>query len=125
PGGSVTNRTAGPTFPASTAPVVHSALTELGKHYQWGAVGPNSYDCSGLTQTSYAAAGIRIGRTTYQQATDGIATNWVTQQLQPGDLILTSSGDGQRFGHVGIDLDATHWIVAPSPAPSSRSPPSP
>jgi len=79
----------------------------------WGATGPASYDCSGLTQAAYAAAGIRIGRTTFQQASDGIAVAWQTQTLVTGDLVFTASGDGTPLGHVGLAIDATHWVVAP------------
>ncbi|HEY7144919.1 MAG TPA: NlpC/P60 family protein, partial [Streptosporangiaceae bacterium] len=42
------------------------AMAQLGKPYQWGAAGPGAYDCSGLVYAAYAAAGIRIARTTYQ-----------------------------------------------------------
>ena len=68
---------------------------------------------SGLTQASYAAAGIPIGRTTFSQATDGAPVDWPSQSLQAGDLVFIASGDGQTLGHVGMALDATHWIAAP------------
>jgi cell wall-associated NlpC family hydrolase len=90
------------------AKVINFALAQLGKPYMWGATGPNSYDCSGLTQASYAAAGIRIGRVTTQQATDGAPVDWHTGPLHPGDLILMD-----HLGHVGMALDATHMIQAP------------
>jgi cell wall-associated NlpC family hydrolase len=103
----------GVTVAASITPVLAFAVSQLGKPYQWGATGPDSYDCSGLTQASYAAAGISIGRSTTQQATDGAAVDWLAQPLTPGDLIFTASGDGQPLGHVGMAIDATHWIAAP------------
>jgi cell wall-associated NlpC family hydrolase len=93
--------------------VLSFALAQLGKPYVWGATGPDAYDCSGLTMAAYAAAGITIGRTTWQQATDGEPVDWTSQVLRPGDLVFTADGEGQALGHVGLVLDATHWIVAP------------
>ena len=46
-------------------------MRQVGKPYQWGAAGPNAYDCSGLVYAAYAAAGIHIARTTYQWRQDG------------------------------------------------------
>src|SRR6202011_396037 len=71
PSGAATGVTAGNNRSGDRVQVIAFALAQLGKPYVWGATGPNSYDCSGLTQTSYAAAGIPIGRVTTQQATDG------------------------------------------------------
>ncbi|MDP9389090.1 MAG: bifunctional lytic transglycosylase/C40 family peptidase [Actinomycetota bacterium] len=94
------------------APVLEFALAQLGKPYVWGAVGPGSYDCSGLTQAAYAAGGVRIPRTTAQQFHIGVPVDWRRQALRPGDLVFTPSGD-KPLGHVGLVLDAGHWIVAP------------
>ena len=101
------------TVSGSVAPVIAFALAQLGKPYVWGATGPDSYDCSGLTQASYAADGISIGRTTFEQAADGVAVDWESQPLQAGDLVFMADGDGQPLGHVGMAIDATHWISAP------------
>ncbi|MFC7641241.1 C40 family peptidase [Streptosporangium lutulentum] len=43
------------------------AYAQIGKPYQWGGEGPGSYDCSGLTQSSWAKAGVGLPRTTYEQ----------------------------------------------------------
>ena len=52
--------------PASAAATaIAFALRQVGKPYQWGAAGPNAYDCSGLVFAAYAAAGISIARTTF------------------------------------------------------------
>jgi cell wall-associated NlpC family hydrolase len=113
PSGGGTDPSTGITVPGAVAPVISFALAQLGKPYVWGAAGPDAYDCSGLTRASYAAAGIPIGRTTFSQATDGAPVDWSNQVLQAGDLVFIASGDGQPLGHVGMALDATHWIVAP------------
>lgn len=112
PSGNGPDQATGVTVTGNLAPVIAFALAQLGKPYVWGATGPDSYDCSGLTQASYAAAGISIGRTTFQQAADGAAVGWQTQPLQAGDLIFMA-GDGQPLGHVGMAVDASHWIAAP------------
>ena len=53
------------------AAAIAFAVRQLGKPYQWGATGPDSYDCSGLVYAAYAAAGIHLARTTFQWRQDG------------------------------------------------------
>ncbi|MDQ1429170.1 MAG: hypothetical protein QOK39_2646 [Acidimicrobiaceae bacterium] len=113
PGGAGIALPPGTTVAGDVSKVINFALAQLGKPYVWGATGPNSYDCSGLTQASYAAAGIRIPRVTFDQARDGAPVDWHAGPLRPGDLIFTASGSGETLGHVGMALDATHWVVAP------------
>ena len=86
--------------------VVNEARKHLGKRYEWGATGPNSFDCSGLTQYVYKQAlGIDITRTTYTQINQGKSVS--QSQLLPGDLVFTSSG------HVGIYIGNNQMIHAP------------
>ena len=63
------------TAPAATGaaaePRSRSRSRQVGKPYQWGATGPDAYDCSGLVYAAYAAAGIRIARTTFGWRQDG------------------------------------------------------
>ena len=82
------------------------AYAQLGKPYQWGATGPGSFDCSGLTQAAWAAAGVSIPRTTYEQwaALPHIATS----AIQPGDLLYY---DGE--GHVAMYVGGGYIIDAP------------
>jgi peptidoglycan DL-endopeptidase CwlO len=82
------------------------AYAQLGKPYQWGATGPGSYDCSGLAQAAWAAAGVSIPRTTYAQwaALPHISTS----ALEPGDLLYF---DG--VGHVAIYVGGGEIIDAP------------
>ena len=79
---------------------------QLGKPYQWGATGPGSYDCSGLVQAAWAAAGVAIPRDTYEQwaALPHIATS----AIQPGDLLYY---DGE--GHVAMYVGGGYIIDAP------------
>jgi cell wall-associated NlpC family hydrolase len=82
------------------------AYAQLGKPYLWGGTGPGAYDCSGLVQAAWAAAGVTIPRDTYQQwaALPHIATS----TIQPGDLLFY---DG--IGHVAIYVGGGYIIDAP------------
>lgn len=95
--------------PASgrAAAAIQFALAQRGKPYVSGGTGPNSYDCSGLTQAAYKAAGISIGRTTWDQVTDGTAVS--EADLRPGDLVFFYSG----ISHVGIYLGNGNVVHAP------------
>ncbi|MFE2143291.1 NlpC/P60 family protein [Streptomyces sp. NPDC059456] len=73
-----------------------AAITQKGDRYHMGDTGPDSWDCSGLTQWAYAQAGVDISRTTYTQANDG--TRIGMSELQPGDLVFFY-GD---LHHVGL-----------------------
>jgi peptidoglycan DL-endopeptidase CwlO len=75
--------------------------------YVWGATGPDSFDCSGLTQWAYAPAGISLPRTTYAQASVG--TRLSPGQLQPGDLVFFF-GD---LHHVGLYAGNNMVLHAP------------
>ncbi len=79
------------------------AVAQLGKPYVWGATGPNSFDCSGLTQAAWASAGVAVSRTTATQINDGQPVAGL-DQAQPGDLLFIPGADGTaaRPGHVGI-----------------------
>ena len=96
------------TGPTSTqaGKAVAFAYAQLGKPYQWGATGPGSYDCSGLVQAAWAAAGVQIPRTTYEQwaALPHIATS----AIEPGDLLYY---DGE--GHVAMYVGGGYIIDAP------------
>ncbi len=96
------------TGPTSTqaGKAVAFAYAQLGKPYEWGATGPGSYDCSGLVQAAWAAAGVSIPRDTYDQwaALPHIATS----AIQPGDLLYY---DGE--GHVAMYVGGGYIIDAP------------
>ncbi|BBY55910.1 C40 family peptidase [Mycobacterium koreense] len=80
------------------AAAVRAALSRLGRPYVWGASGPDSFDCSGLTQWAYAQAGVGLHRTTYEQLHDGVAVSRAA--VRPGDLVFPHPGHVQMaIGH--------------------------
>lgn len=83
------------------------ALAQVGKKYQWGGNGPNAYDCSGLTQQSYKAAGIYIPRVARDQATVGKAVTMAN--ALPGDLVFPYVD----YRHVAMYLGNGQVIEAP------------
>jgi peptidoglycan DL-endopeptidase CwlO len=85
---------------------VRAALSRLGSPYVWGATGPDRFDCSGLTQWSYARAGIHLDRTTYQQIYDGIPIP--RSQVRPGDLVFPSAGHVQMAIGNNLVVEAPH-----------------
>ncbi|KNB51972.1 C40 family peptidase [Streptomyces caatingaensis] len=98
------------------AQAVAFAYRALGKPYVWGATGPSGYDCSGLTQAAWQAAGVSLPRTTYTQINAGHRV--ARDRLAPGDLVFFYSG----VSHVGIYVGDGKMIHAPHPgAPVSVS----
>jgi cell wall-associated NlpC family hydrolase len=88
------------------------ARAQIGKPYVWGATGPDSYDCSGLVQAAWAAAGVALPRTTYDQINAGHRVS--TADLQPGDLVFYYAG----VSHVGMYVGNGEIIHAPHPGAS-------
>jgi cell wall-associated NlpC family hydrolase len=73
--------------PSSAAQkAVNTALAQVGKPYAWGAAGPGAYDCSGLAQYAYKAAGISLPHSSSAQS--GIGTPVSKAALKPGDLVF-------------------------------------
>ena len=93
--------------PPGDARVVQIALNQLGKPYIWGAKGPETFDCSGLTEWSYGQIGIRIPRGTVGQWPQ--MTPVSEANVQPGDLIFFALGGG-RVDHVAMHL-GDGWMV--------------
>jgi cell wall-associated NlpC family hydrolase len=102
---------AAPEVPVSgrAAAAVAFARAQIGKPYVWGATGPGSFDCSGLTQAAWAAAGVALPRTTYEQINAGHRVS--AGQLQPGDLVFYYSG----VTHVGLYVGGGKIVHAPHP----------
>jgi cell wall-associated NlpC family hydrolase len=100
-----------PSGAATTA--IAFAVRQVGKPYQWGAAGPNAYDCSGLVFAAYAAAGIQIARTTFGWRQDGPVVP--LSAIEPGDLLFSAGSDGTPTnpGHVVMYLGGGQVIQAP------------
>ncbi|MFG2128147.1 NlpC/P60 family protein [Streptomyces sp. NPDC048751] len=85
------------------------ARAQIGKPYVWGATGPDSYDCSGLTQAAWKAAGVDLPRVTYDQV--NVGTTVSLADAQPGDLVFFYDD----ISHVGIYIGNGMMIHAPKP----------
>jgi len=111
--------TAVPLQPTSQAPsqaaavAVAVARAQVGKPYLWGAVGPDSYDCSGLTLSAYLAAGIALPRTAQQQWYAG--PHVPLGALAPGDLLFWASDPTvpSSIHHVAMYLGGGLMVAAP------------
>ncbi|WP_406453849.1 NlpC/P60 family protein [Streptomyces sp. NBC_00876] len=99
---------------ARAAEAVAFAYTALGKPYVWGATGPSSFDCSGLTQAAWRSAGVSLPRTTYTQINAGQRVS--RSELAPGDLVFFYSG----ISHVGLYIGNGQMIHAPRPGAPVR-----
>ena len=91
------------------------AEEQLGKPYQWGAAGPGSFDCSGLTMVALAQAGISVTHNANAQWQQTKAHPVAENQLTPGDLVFYTGSDGSLTapGHVGIYVGNGEIIDAP------------
>ncbi|QNP62900.1 C40 family peptidase [Streptomyces genisteinicus] len=107
----------GNSVPASqrAAAAFAAAQSKIGTPYVYGASGPSSFDCSGLTSWAYAQAGVSIPRTSQSQANAG--TRIYSQgQLQQGDLVIFY-GD---LHHVGFYAGNGQVLHAPKPGANVR-----
>ncbi|ETK36263.1 C40 family peptidase [Microbispora corallina] len=84
------------------------AYKQVGKPYRYGGTGPGSWDCSGLVQASWAAAGVSLPRTSYEQWAWGASRRVPLDDLQPGDLLFHAG-----FGHVGMYAGDGKVVHAP------------
>lgn len=115
-----------PAVPATAASAALTAVTyargQLGLPYQWGgdgpAVGDTGFDCSGLTQAAYAAAGVRLPRTAQAQYDTGPRLRAGDEPL-PGDLAFY--GAPGRVHHVALVTGNGHVIHAPRPGTRIRT----
>ncbi|MFE0514567.1 C40 family peptidase [Streptomyces sp. NPDC058964] len=85
------------------------ARAQIGRPCVWGATGPDSYDCSSLTQAAWKAAGVALPRTAAEQA--GAGTPVTPADIQVGDLIVFFD----NAGHVGFCTGNGMMIHAPGP----------
>lgn len=88
---------------------VRFAVDQIGKPYVWGAEGPDSYDCSGLTQRAWASAGTGVPRTSQEQWAE--LDRVPLRQLRPGDLVVYFP----EATHVALYLGDGLVVHAPRP----------
>ncbi len=103
---------------AAAVPAVHAsggagtaiseARAQLGKPYEYGGSGPNSFDCSGLTAWAWRAAGVSLPHSAASQ--QGMGTPVSRDNLQPGDLVFF----GSPAYHVGLYVGDGMMIHAPT-----------
>jgi cell wall-associated NlpC family hydrolase len=87
------------------------ASEQLGKPYQWGASGPDRFDCSGLVQHVYGQLGVALPRVSEEQARVGREVR--RSELQAGDLVFFAT-NGRGIDHVGIYVGGGEFIHAPN-----------
>ncbi|MBH1936785.1 C40 family peptidase [Streptomyces sp. AV19] len=109
-GDSGSSSSSGKHVPASgrAGAALNAAASKIGSPYVWGATGPSSFDCSGLTSWAYAQAGVTLDRTSQAQANNGTRI-YDQSQLQPGDLVIFY-GDQH---HVGLYAGNGQVLHAP------------
>ncbi|MGW8168712.1 MAG: C40 family peptidase [Sulfurovaceae bacterium] len=97
-----------------SAALPFNAQKQLGHRYVWGATGPNTFDCSGLTSYLYKSQGISLPRRAIEQFQKGIKI--ARAELQKGDLIFfdTSRNKSKGVNHVGIYIGDNKFIHASS-----------
>jgi cell wall-associated NlpC family hydrolase len=101
------------TIPAPSAgaqAAVAYAYAQLGKPYRYAGVGPESYDCSGLTMMAWARGGVGMAHGSQSQYMS--FPKIPISQLQPGDLVFFGSS-GPTNHHVGIVVGGGMMIDAP------------
>ncbi|MCX5284162.1 NlpC/P60 family protein [Streptomyces sp. NBC_00198] len=88
---------------------VKYATDQIGKPYVWGAEGPGSFDCSGLTSQAWASAGHPIPRTSQEQWKQ--LKHVAVQDMRPGDLVIYFDD----ASHVGMYIGDGAIVHAPRP----------
>ena len=101
----------------SAMTAVRAAASQIGKPYRWGAAGPDSYDCSGLTMWAWAKAGVSLPHSSRAQYAS--LPHVPMSQLAPGDLVFR----GNPIHHVGIYKGGGVVIAAPHSGESVREGP--
>ncbi|WP_156723047.1 C40 family peptidase [Streptomyces apocyni] len=113
--GSTTGDSTNDSYAAKAEKVIAFAEAQIGKPYVWGAQGPDSYDCSGLTGAAWKTAGVTLPRTTWDQVKFG--TQVSVDDAKPGDLVFFYDD----ISHVGIYIGDGKMIHAPKPGTNVRT----
>jgi cell wall-associated NlpC family hydrolase len=105
--------TVGTVSAATAQAALHAAESQIGKPYQWGAAGPNTYDCSGLVMWSYDQVGVQLDHWTGDQWNEGAHVS--RAQLRPGDLVFfaRNTSDPATIHHVGMYVGGGEMVDAP------------
>ncbi|CAM5461484.1 NlpC/P60 family protein [Streptomyces cyaneofuscatus] len=98
-----------------TAAAFNAAKSRVGMPYVWGATGPGSFDCSGLTSWAFRQAGVSLPRTSQAQANAGTRINSLSA-LKPGDLIIMRTD----LSHVGFYAGNGQILHSPKPGAQVR-----
>jgi cell wall-associated NlpC family hydrolase len=92
--------------------VLDFARAQVGEPYQWGADGPDAWDCSGLTMRAWEAAGVSLPHYTVAQYYAGTPIS--AGELRPGDLVFwSSSSSPEGIHHVALYLGDGMIVHAP------------
>ena len=109
-----------PDVPNAASRALNFALAQIGKPYLWGATGPDSFDCSGLTMRAYEAAGVHLPHFAAFQyaASHPLAVN----DLQPGDLLFWATNPRKPAtiyhealylgGGLMVQAPKSHWRIS-------------
>jgi cell wall-associated NlpC family hydrolase len=90
---------------------VEAAESLLGTPYRSGGADPSGFDCSGFVQYVFAKAGVALPRSVREQWQVGTAVE--RAEIEGGDLVFFAIG-GHEVSHVGIALDGSSFVHAPS-----------
>ncbi|HVT65294.1 MAG TPA: NlpC/P60 family protein [Mycobacteriales bacterium] len=113
PYANTTGNLSGTVSASTAAAAVQQAESQIGKPYQWGAAGPDSYDCSGLTMWSYARVGVHMDHWTGYQWNEG--AHVAKSDLRAGDLVFFAynTSDPDTIHHVGMYIGNGQMVEAP------------
>jgi cell wall-associated NlpC family hydrolase len=98
---------------ATERAALNYAESQIGKPYQWGAAGPDSYDCSGLVMWAYAHVGVTVDHWTGFQWNEGAHIG--LSDLRAGDLVFfaTDTSNPNTIHHVGMYIGDGQMVEAP------------
>ncbi|GAA1242242.1 NlpC/P60 family protein [Oryzihumus leptocrescens] len=99
-----------PPVSGGVSAVIAFARAQVGDPYEWGAAGPGTWDCSGLTMRAWAQAGVSLSH--YTGAQWGETARVPLSDLRPGDLLFFGDS-GPTSHHVGLYIGGDEMIEAP------------